>query len=290
VLPTDNAEGKDIIFPTHCPACQSIIEKTEGEAIARCRGGLFCPAQRKEAIQYFASRKALNIDGLGEKVVDLLVDAHLIHHPADLFTLKAEDLIPLERMGEKKANNLINALEKSKHTTLAKFLLSLGMREVGEATAQNLAEHFLTLDAIKQADEEKLVEVDDVGKIVAQHILFFFRQPHNNEVVDALINTGIHWPEIEAKEEKTLPLAGKIYVLTGTLQQIKRNDAKTALQALGAKVSGSVSSKTDCVIAGEAAGSKLTKAQELNIPIINEDELSALLLKLNKTIKNYGNN
>ena len=281
VLPTDKTDCKDIIFPTLCPACQSTIEKTEGEAVARCSGGLFCPAQRKEAIQYFASRKALNIDGLGEKVVDLLVDEGLINHPADLFTLKAEDLIPLERMGEKKANNLIEALEKSKQTTLAKFLLSLGIREVGEATAKNLAEHFLTLEAIEQADEEKLLDVDDVGGIVAQHILFFFRQAHNKEVVDALIKVGIQWPDIEAKEQQSLPLAGKTYVLTGTLHQIKRHDAKAALQALGAKVSGSVSSKTDCVVAGEAAGSKLTKAEELNIPIINEDELSALLLKFN---------
>ena len=281
VLPTDKTDCKDIIFPTLCPTCQSTIEKTEGEAVARCSGGLFCPAQRKEAIQYFASRKALNIDGLGEKVVDLLVDEGLINHPADLFTLKAEDLIPLERMGEKKANNLIEALEKSKQTTLAKFLLSLGIREVGEATAKNLAEHFLTLEAIEQADEEKLLDVDDVGGIVAQHILFFFRQAHNKEVVDALIKVGIQWPDIEAKEQQSLPLAGKTYVLTGTLHQIKRHDAKAALQALGAKVSGSVSSKTDCVVAGEAAGSKLTKAEELNIPIINEDELSALLLKFN---------
>ena len=281
VLPTDKTDCKEIIFPSLCPACQSTIEKTEGEAVARCSGGLFCPAQRKEAIQYFASRKALNIDGLGEKVVDLLVDEGLINHPADLFTLKAEDLIPLERMGEKKANNLIEALEKSKQTTLAKFLLSLGIREVGEATAKNLAEHFLTLEAIEQADEEKLLDVDDVGGIVAQHILFFFRQAHNKEVVDALIKVGIQWPDIEAKEQQSLPLAGKTYVLTGTLHQIKRHDAKAALQALGAKVSGSVSSKTDCVVAGEAAGSKLTKAEELNIPIINEDELSALLLKFN---------
>ncbi len=276
-LPSKNVQYKNITFPTLCPACQSEIERIEDEAIARCSGGLYCPAQRKEAIQYFASRKAMNVDGLGEKVVDLLVDEALINNPADLFTLTAQQLIPLERMGAKKAENLINALTKSKSTTLAKFLLSLGIREAGEATAKNLAEHFLTLDAVSQANEEALQEVDDVGEIVAKHINYFFRQAHNREVIDALIKAGVNWPVIKAKETQTLPLAGKTYVLTGTLQQLKRNDAKASLQALGAKVSGSVSSKTDCVVAGKSAGSKLTKAQELNIPIIDEDELIALL-------------
>ena len=277
VLPSGSTDLKMITFPDRCPTCKSEIERLEGEAIARCSGGLVCPAQRKEAIQYFASRKAMNIDGLGEKVVDLLVDASLIHSPADLFDLTAEQLVPLERMGEKKAENLINALEKSKQTTLAKFLLSLGIREVGEATARNLAEHFLTLDAIKQADEEVLEEVSDVGKIVAKHITCFFRQTYNHTIIDALIKAGVQWQKIEAKEKQALPLAGKTYVLTGTLVDIKRSNAKASLQALGAKVSGSVSKKTDYVIAGEAAGSKLVKAQELNIPILDEGELLALL-------------
>lgn len=276
-LPSKNLQYKKIIFPTLCPVCQSEIERIEDEVAARCSGGLYCPAQRKEAIQYFASRKAMNIDGLGEKVVELLVDEKLINNPADLFNLTAEQLIPLERMGAKKAKNLINALTKSKSTTLAKFLLSLGIREVGEATAKNLAEHFLTLDAVTQADEDALQEVDDVGEIVAKHVNYFFRQAHNIEVIDALIKMGVNWPVIKAKETQTLPLAGKIYVLTGTLQQLKRNDAKASLQALGAKVSGSVSSKTDCVVAGDSAGSKLAKAQELDIPIIDEDELIVLL-------------
>jgi len=279
ILPNDNSNKTDIVFPKLCPVCQSEIERVEDEAIARCSGGLYCAAQRKEAIQYFCSRKALNIDGLGEKVVDLLVDEDLIKSPADLFSLKADQLVNLERMGPKKAENLINALEKSKKTTLAKFILALGIREVGEATAKNLAEHFLTLEAIKAAGTDALQKVDDVGEIVAKHVRYFFRQAHNNEVIDALIRAGIHWPALVAKENKSLPLDGKTYVLTGTLNQLKRNDAKTSLQTLGAKVSGSVSAKTDCVVAGESAGSKLTKAQELNISIIDEDALIALFKK-----------
>lgn len=276
-LANDKSNNQTIIFPTLCPVCQSEIERTEGEAVARCSGGLYCAAQRKEAIQYFASRKAMNIDGLGEKIVDQLVDENLLQTPADLFTLKAEQLIDLERMGVKKANNLINAINDSKNTTLAKFILSLGIREVGEATAKNLAESFLTLDSLMQASEEELQAVNDVGDIVAEHVKLFFAQSHNLEVIKALVNAGIEWPILISKEKNELPLLGKTYVLTGTLSQLKRNDAKQALQALGAKVSGSVSSKTDCVIAGEAAGSKLTKAQELNIPIIDEAELIILL-------------
>ncbi|MCK4840885.1 MAG: NAD-dependent DNA ligase LigA [Methylococcales bacterium] len=276
-LPVKNRQSKAIIFPVLCPVCNSEIERFEDEAVARCSGGLYCAAQRKEAIQYFCSRKAMNIDGLGEKVVDLLVDENLINTPADLFNLKTEQLVDLERMGPKKAENLIQALINCKQTTLAKFILSLGIREVGEATAKNLAEFFLTLDALKQADTEKLLEVDDVGEIVAKHVVYFFRQTHNLKVIDALLQAGIQWPTIAAKEKQSLPLVGKTYVLTGTLTQMKRAAAKEALQALGAKVSGSVSAKTDCVVAGESAGSKLSKAQELNIPIIDEDGLVDLL-------------
>ena len=384
-LPEKNSLAKVIIFPTACPVCHSEIERVEGEAVARCSGGLYCAAQRKEAIQYFASRKAMNIDGLGEKVVDLLVDEGLINNPADLFSLKAEQLIDLERMGPKKADNLINALKDAKKTSFAKFLLALGIREVGEATAKNLAEYFLTLDALKQAEvqgyelqisivkdlyqqkdiinqfrikfeaikntyailivhnkmdsdekwfingfndaeeltsieietipalllielnkkkserDEKpiieqalsylaqthkktLLEVSDVGEIVAKHIYTFLRQAHNLEVIDALLEAGIHWPTLFAKETQSQPLADKTYVLTGTLNKMKRNDAKAALQALGAKVSGSVSSKTDCVVAGEAAGSKLTKAQELNIPVLDEEGLIDLLASLSITV------
>jgi len=275
-VPTQNNTQK-IIFPIHCPECNSEIERIEGEAVARRSGGLYCAAQRKEAIQYFASRKAMNIDGLGEKVADQLVDEELINTPADLFSLKVEQLIDLERMGPKKAGNLILALQKSKNTTFTKFLLALGIREVGEATARNLAEHFLTLESLKQASLDQLQEVEDVGEIVAKHVEYFFRQAHNLEVIDDLINAGIKWPALTAKEQNSLPLADKVYVLTGTLHKMKRNEAKAALQALGAKVSGSVSSKTDCVVAGEAAGSKLSKAQSLNIPVIDEEKLIALL-------------
>ena len=275
-LPGTQAE-KDIIFPDTCPVCHSEIERIEGEAIARCTGGLYCAAQRKEAIKYFASRKAMNIDGLGVKVVEQLVDEQLINNPADLFTLTAEQLIPLERMAAKKAENLVNAIEHCKQTTFAKFILALGIREVGDATAKNLAEHFLTLGALRAANIETLEKVDDVGKIVAQHIVTFFRQEHNQEVIQTLLAAGIHWPEIPAKDTQTLPLEGKTYVLTGTLIRMDRNETKQALQALGAKVSGSVSKKTDYVVAGESAGSKLTKAQELGIAVLTEDELLSIL-------------
>jgi len=276
-LPNSDHPGIEIIFPNTCPKCGSDIERISGEAIARCTGGLYCAAQRKEAIQYFASRKAMNIDGLGKKVVEQLVDADLIQTPADLFSLTAEQLIPLERMAAKKAEKLINAINHCKKTSFAKFLLALGIREVGETTAKNLAEHFLTLDALRQSSLEELQTIDDVGEIVAQHTVNFFKQTHNQEVIQALLATGIHWPEIPAKEKQTQPLAGKTFVLTGTLHQLTRNEAKQALQALGAKVSGSVSKKTTYVVAGEAAGSKLTKAQELNITILTEEELIQIL-------------
>ncbi len=272
-----NTVFKSISFPEHCPICQSDIERIEGEAVARCTGGLYCAAQRKEAIQYFASRKAMNIDGLGEKMVEQLVDEGLINTPADLYDLKVEQLLHLDRMGQKKAENLVNALINSKQTSFAKFLLALGIREVGEATAKNLAEHFLTLSALQQADQEALEKVDDVGEIVAKHIVTFFRQKHNLEVIDALLATGIQWPDLIDKTSQLQPLSNQTYVLTGTLNHMKRQQAKTALQNLGAKVSGSVSAKTDCVVAGEAAGSKLTKAQELGIKVIDEKELIELL-------------
>jgi DNA ligase (NAD+) len=276
-LPDAHEKSREIIFPTTCPVCDSEIERIEGEVTARCTGGLYCAAQRKEAIKYFASRKAMNIDGLGEKVVEQLVDKDLVHNPADLFNLTAEQLIPLERMADKKANKLIAAIAQCKNTTLPNFLLALGIREVGEATARNLANYFLNLEALKHASIEDLLKVDDVGDIVAQHIVAFFRQKHNQEVLQALLDTGIHWPEIKVKEQQAQPLEGKVFVLTGTLTQMDRNEAKQALQILGAKVSGSVSKKTDYVVAGEAAGSKLIKAQELGITILDEAALVNLL-------------
>ena len=274
-------DAKNIVFPINCPICDSHIEKVEGEAVARCTGGLVCQAQRKQAIKHFASRKALDIDGLGDKIVDQLVDRELIKTPADLFILKQGHFESLERMGPKSAKNLVAALNDAKQTTLAKFLYSLGIREVGEATAQNLAQHFLTLDKVTTASTEALIEVSDVGDIVATHVCGFFNEAHNMDVVNALIEQGIHWPALSAPSEESQPLAGLTYVLTGTLSELNRNDAKARLQVLGAKVSGSVSAKTDGLIAGEKAGSKLTKAQGLGIEILTEADLIALLAKHN---------
>ena len=274
-------DAKDIEFPATCPICDSHVERIEGEAVARCTGGLVCQAQRKQAIKHFASRKALDVDGLGDKIVDQLVDRELIKTPADLFILKQGHFESLERMGPKSAKNLVNALQDAKQTTLAKFLYSLGIREVGEATAQNLANHFLTLEKITQASVDALTEVSDVGEIVAKHVRGFFREEHNMAVVNALVEQGIHWPELTAPSADAQPLAGLTYVLTGTLSELNRNDAKARLQALGAKVSGSVSAKTDALIAGEKAGSKLTKAQDLGIDVLTEADLIALLSEHN---------
>lgn len=274
-------DAKDIEFPATCPICDSHVERIEGEAVARCTGGLVCQAQRKQAIKHFASRKALDVDGLGDKIVDQLVDRELIKTPADLFILKQGHFESLERMGPKSAKNLVNALQDAKQTTLAKFLYSLGIREVGEATAQNLANHFLTLEKITQASVDSLTEVSDVGEIVAKHVRGFFSEEHNMAVVNALVEQGIHWPELTAPSADAQPLAGLTYVLTGTLSELNRNDAKARLQALGAKVSGSVSAKTDALIAGEKAGSKLTKAQDLGIDVLTEADLIALLSEHN---------
>ncbi|MCF2901429.1 NAD-dependent DNA ligase LigA [Pseudoalteromonas sp. OFAV1] len=281
VLERRPEDAKDIVFPATCPICESHVERIEGEAVARCTGGLVCQAQRKQAIKHFASRKALDIDGLGDKIVDQLVDRELIKTPADLFTLKQGHFESLERMGPKSAKNLVNALQEAKQTTLAKFLYSLGIREVGEATAQNLANHFLTLEKITQASVDALTEVSDVGEIVAKHVRGFFTEEHNLDVVNALIEQGINWPALTAPSADAQPLSGLTYVLTGTLSELNRNDAKARLQALGAKVSGSVSAKTDALIAGEKAGSKLTKAQDLGIDVLTEADLIALLSEHN---------
>lgn len=261
-------------IPTQCPICQSEVERIEGEAVARCSGGLYCPAQRKEAIKHFASRKALDVDGLGDKLVEQLVDEGLINDPADLFQLTLEQLSSLERMGEKSAINLLNALQAAKHTKFARFLFSLGIREAGEATTRSLASHFLTLEALQAADETALIEIEDVGPIVAHHIVTFFHQPHNQEVIDRLLKAGINWPEEKSRVEDSL-LTGKTVVLTGTLEHMSRSEAKEKLLALGAKVAGSVSAKTDYVIAGRDAGSKLTKAEKLGIRVMNEEEMLA---------------
>ncbi len=272
-------DAREVVLPKHCPVCGSDIIKPEGEAVARCTGGLFCPAQRKEAIKHFASRRAMDIEGLGDKLVEQLVDQGLVHDPADLYSLSKEQLMALERMGEKSAQNLLDALARSKETTLARFLYALGIREVGEATSQILAQHFGTLEALEQADEEALQQVPDIGPVVAAHIAAFFRQPHNREVIDKLLAAGIHWPRVEAPAAEEQPLAGKTFVLTGTLSR-PRNEIKAELQALGAKVTGSVSKKTDYVVAGEAAGSKLAKAEALGITVLDEEQLNNLLANI----------
>ncbi len=271
----DNA--RDIVLPSSCPVCDSAVERAENEAVLRCTGGLFCGAQQKEAIKHFASRKAMDIDGLGDKLVEQLVNEKLIKNASDLYGLTDIQVSTLERMGQKSAEKLINGLLLSKQTTLAKFIYALGIREVGETTASNLASHFFTFDAIRVADIEALQAVSDVGEVVARNIVSFFAQPHNNEVVDALLSHGINWPAIEVKSEDQQPLANLTYVLTGTLSRMGRNDAKAHLQSLGAKVSGSVSAKTDYLVAGEKAGSKLTKAQALGVKVLTEDELVSLL-------------
>jgi len=270
-------DAKPFVMPKKCPVCGSDIVRLEGHAIARCSGGLYCPAQRKEAIKHFASRRAMDIEGLGEKLVEQLVDRDLVHDPADLYALTVEQLAGLERMAQKSAENLVAALEKSKSTTLPRFLFALGIREVGETTASTLAEYFGDLQAIEEADVETLQAVPDVGPVVANSIYTFFRQPHNLEVIDKLIAAGIHWPKVEIKKPEALPLAGKVIVLTGALQGMSRSEAKQRLQALGAKVTGSVSKKTDWVIAGEDPGSKLTKAQELGVEVLDEAGLMKLL-------------
>ncbi|MDG6310964.1 NAD-dependent DNA ligase LigA [Glaesserella parasuis] len=267
----DNA--KKIAFPTACPVCNSAVVRVEGEAVARCTGGLFCGAQRKEALKHFVSRKAMDIDGVGEKLIEQLMERELIRTPADLFKLDHTTLMRLERMGEKSANNALQSIEKAKNTTLARFLFALGIRDVGESTAQNLANHFGTLDAIRQADLDTLKQVQDVGEVVANRLFQFWQEPHNIEVVEDLIAQGVKWQDVVPQEIADNPLKDKTVVLTGTLTQLTRDQAKALLQQLGCKVSGSVSSKTDYLIAGEKAGSKLAKAQELGVKILSEDEL-----------------
>jgi len=273
----DETKTADIIFPETCPVCDSKVERIEGEAVTRCTGGLYCEAQRKQAIKHFASRKALDIDGLGDKLVDLLVDHSMIKDPSQLFSLTAIQLASLPRMGETSAKKLVNNLQLSKKTTLARFLYSLGIREVGEATAANLANHYKNLPAVQAAGVESLKSVSDVGEIVAKHIYYFFRQAHNLAVIEALLDAGIHWPVIEEVDDSELALLGQTFVITGSFDAISRNEIKAALQALGAKVAGSVSKKTNTLVAGSAAGSKLTKATELGIEILDESGILALL-------------
>lgn len=279
VLSERPEETREIVFPTHCPVCHSDVERVEGEVVTRCTGGLICGAQRKESLKHFVSRRALDVDGMGDKIIDQLVEKEYVHTPADLFQLTPGKLTGLDRMGPKSAQNIVDALDKSKETTFARFLYALGIREVGEATAAGLAAHFGTIEALEQASIDDLQKVPDVGIVVATHVRNFFAEESNREVIAQLRKEGIRWPApvVVNAEEIDSPFAGKTIVLTGSLSQLSRDDAKAQLVALGAKVAGSVSKKTDLVIAGEAAGSKLAKAQELGIAVIDEDEMLRLL-------------
>jgi len=292
ILAKRPADAPGFVMPTRCPECDSAIVKLEGEAIARCTGGLICPAQRKQALLHYAQRRAVDIEGLGDKLVDQLVDEDVVHTTADLYRLGIAALANLQRMAEKSATNLLASIEKSKSTTLAKFLFGLGIRHVGETTAKDLAKYFGNLDAIMVASVEQLLEVHDVGPIVAQSIRQFFDEVHNREVVEQLRACGVHWPEVESKHRSGPqgenasngapvadlgPFNGKTVVLTGTLSAMTRDEAKDRLEALGAKISGSVSKKTHFVVAGTEAGSKLDKAVELGVTVLDENAFMSLL-------------
>jgi DNA ligase (NAD+) len=270
------SDARVVMLPAKCPICGSDVERGEGEAIARCIGGLVCPAQRKEAIRHFASRRALNIEGLGDKIVDQLVEKGIVKTPADLYRLTAEQLAELERLGEKSAQKLVAAVEKSKETTYARFLYGLGIGNVGEATAAALANEFGSLEELLEADEERLQQVPDIGPVVAAAIHAFFHQPHNVEVIRALLAAGIRWPA-PAPKSRDQPLRGKTFVITGSLQSMTRDEAKSRLQALGAKVAGSVSKKTTALIVGADPGSKLQTAESLNVEIWSEEQLRSSL-------------
>lgn len=279
VLPskTGSDDLQRIIFPVNCPVCGSALQRSDEQAVLRCTGGLVCAAQRKEAIKHFASRKALDIDGLGDKIIDQLVDASLVHSVADLFNLRVEQLAGLERMAKKSATNLVDAIAAARQTTLPRLLYALGIREVGETTAKLLANQFGSLEKIQEADADALLAVPDVGPVVADFVMRFFSNPHHLAIIASLREAGVHWPDIQPVDKQTLPLAGQIWVLTGTLARMSRGQGKEQLETLGAKVTGSVSAKTTCVVAGESAGSKLEKARSLGVRVIDEAEFLLLL-------------
>jgi len=264
-------------LPETCPVCGSAVVKPEGEAVARCSGGLYCGAQRKESLRHFASRRAMDIEGLGAKLIDQLVDAGYVKNAADLYGLTVGQLAGLDRMGEKSAGNLVEALDKSKKTTLARFLFALGIRDVGEATAHALASHFSSLDEIAEASTEKLEQVPDIGPVVAQHVHGFFKEKHNRDVIDALRGSGVKWTSPPKKPAVEQKLAGKTFVLTGTLSGMTREEAQDRIRALGGKATGSVSARTDFVIAGTDPGSKVQKAEKLGIQILDEETFLALI-------------
>lgn len=275
--PAAPTRGPVFQMPTACPVCGSDVVREEGEADHRCTGGLFCPAQRKQALLHFAQRRALDIEGLGEKLVDQLIDGGIVNSLPDLYRLGLTKLSALDRMADKSASNLLEALERSKTTTLPRFLYALGIRHVGEATAKDLARYFGTLDRLMEASQEELLMVRDVGPVVAESLHTFFQQSHNREVIEQLRACGIHWPEVEGQNATPQVLAGKTLVLTGTLPTLTRDQAKAMIEAAGGKVAGSVSKKTDWLVAGEEAGSKLDKARELSVPVLDQAGLMALL-------------
>ncbi|MGD8925910.1 MAG: NAD-dependent DNA ligase LigA [Thioalkalispiraceae bacterium] len=269
--------AKKFKLPTSCPVCGSEVIRLDNEAVARCTGGLFCDAQRKQSIKHFASRKALDIEGLGDKLVEQLVEANLVHELSDIYHLDLDTLAGLERMAEKSAQNLLDALEKSKSTTLERFIYALGIRQVGETTAKTLANYFGSLPALMKAGEDELITVPDVGPVVAESIAHFFKEPHNVSVIKKLQKAGVHWQDVQVDVDKPQPLAGQVFVVTGTLSDMSRDEAKQALQALGAKVTGSVSKNTDYVVVGEDPGSKATKAEELGVKMLDEGAFKKLL-------------
>ena len=274
------ADARPFVMPLTCPSCGSAVRRLEDEAATRCTAGLYCPAQRKQALLHFASRRAMDIDGLGEKIVDQLVDNGMVHTPADLFALEVPRLAALERMGDKAAANLVDAIEHCKKTTLQRFIYALGIRNVGESTARDLATHFRDLDALMAADEQKLQQVSDVGPVVAQSVAAFFAEQHNRDVMGDLLKAGITFAPMAEAEKPAPGVAGKTFVLTGTLPTLSRDEAKARIEAKGGKVSGSVSKKTHYVVAGEEAGSKLEKAQALGVAVLDEQGLLNLLLEI----------
>jgi len=274
------AQVRSFVMPHHCPVCGAKAQRLEGETVSRCSGGLYCPAQQKQAIIHFASRRALNIEGLGVKLIEQLVENAIVRTPADLYNLGIAALANLERMAEKSAQNILAAIEKSKQTTLARFIYALGIRNVGEATAKDLADYFGQIDRLMDANNEELLQIKEVGPIVAQSVINFFSEKHNREVIERLRLSGVSWKEnsaVSTSSDGSLALHGKAFVLTGTLVQMTRDEAKSEIQRLGGKVTGSVSKKTEYVIAGSEPGSKLAKADKLGVPVLNEDDFIQLL-------------
>jgi DNA ligase (NAD+) len=277
VLPERRKGGEPFVMPAQCPVCGCAAVREPGEVDHRCSGGLFCPAQRKQAILHYAQRRAVEIEGLGDKLVEQMVDAGLIRHLPDLYRLGLSALLGLDRMAEKSAGNLLAAIEQSKTTTLARFVFGLGIRHVGEATAKELARHFGQLDALMDASEDQLMQVSDIGPVVATSLRTFFDQAHNREVVEQLRALGVHWPEMQVADRSGLALSGKTLVITGTLPSLSRDQAKELIESAGGKVAGSVSQKTDYLVAGAEAGSKLIKAQSLGVTILDEPQLLKLI-------------